>query len=159
MLLALAAFCIIKDYMASHRLHEFIGFEHTNFTNIFSSYNKPLKNCVVFCWFIFIAVFIFVCLLNTVELLRPEQESIYTWFERSGALVGACAIFIEFKLKLIDSTLDQAALVFEPEPFAKLSKYESYKQYLHWLALAYGIIGTLIWSYGSPFLIIIKKLF
>jgi len=96
--------------------------------------------------------------LNTVEVFRPAQESLNTWFERSGAIIGACAIFIEFKLKLIDSYLDQASMVFKPEVFKKLSKYESYKKYLHWCALTYGIIGTLIWSYGSPFLVFINEL-
>lgn len=137
---------------------ELIGFEHSKFTEIFSSYDNPLKHRVRFCWFVLSSVFIFVYLLNTLEILRPAQESSYTWFERSGAIIGACAIFIEFKLKLIGSYLDQASMEFKPEVFTTLSKYESYEKYLHWLALTYGIIGTLIWSYGSPFLAFINKL-
>ncbi|MFT6138607.1 MAG: hypothetical protein ACJAUJ_001702 [Salibacteraceae bacterium] len=139
-------------------LPSFIGFDHPQFDDLFASYHSPMKWRVIFCWLVFISLLVFVILLNTIEALRPSQESSYSWFERSGALIGACAVFVEFKLKLIDTILHSASMSFKPDVYQKLIKYDVYKNYLHWMALTYGIVGTLIWSYGSPFLILLSKL-
>ncbi len=136
----------------------FIGLDHPQFDEIFVSYHSPMKRRVIFCWIVLLSVLAFVVLINTVELLRPAQETTYSWFERSGALIGACAVFIEFKLKLIDDVLASGSMKFDPDAYNKLLKYYTYKKHLHLMALTYGILGTLIWSYGSPFLIFISKL-
>lgn len=132
-----------------------IGYKSENYVAIFASYETPLMKRVVFCSAVFLFVFILVLLLNTVEILRPSQESPYSWFERSGALIGACAVYVEFKLKLMDSIMEQASMKFEPDVFQDLGKYDRYKNNLHRVALAYGVVGTLIWSYGSPFLVFV----
>jgi hypothetical protein len=136
----------------------FIGFNHPSFDEVFMSYKKPLKKMVIFCWSVLLLVLFLVILLNTLDALRPVQEMPYTWFERSGALLGACAVFIEFKLKLIDTILDRGAMKFEPEPYNKLMVFHVQKEYLHQAALFYGITGTLIWSYGSPIWIYLDRL-
>ena len=128
----------------------FVGFDHPEFERIFNSFKDPMKKRVIFCWTILLSVFVFVVLLNTVDFLRPAQESNFTWFERSGALLGACAVFVEFKLKLIDEILSSGSMKFEPESYKKLVVYHYKKEHLHRAALAFGIVGTIIWSYGSP---------
>lgn len=140
------------------RLPVFIGFDSENFEDIYSSYKKPIIRRILFCAAVFALVFIFVLVINTVEAIRPSQESVFTWFERSGALVGACAVFVEFKLKLIDDILSQASMRFKPDVYRTFGKYYKHKNYLHRTALAYGIIGALIWSYGSPFLVLLKNI-
>ena len=54
----LTAYRTIKDHMVP-RPPELIGFEHSKFTEIFSSYDNPLKHRVRFCWFVLSSVCIF----------------------------------------------------------------------------------------------------
>ncbi|ADT94404.1 hypothetical protein [Shewanella scandinavica] len=145
--------------MTRSRLPTFIGFDSEGFENIYSSYKEPIVKRIGFCSAAFALTFIFVLIINTVEAIRPFQESAYTWFERSGALIGACAVFVEFKLKLIDDIVSQASTRFKPDVYATFGKYCRYKNYLHRTALFYGIIGALIWSYGSPFLVLVKNIY
>lgn len=145
--------------MTRPQLPIFIGFDNENFENIYASFKDPIVKRMLFCTAAFFLVFIFVLIINTVEAIRPSQESAYTWFERSGALIGACAVFIEFKLKLIDDILSQASIRFKPDVYKTFGEYYRYKNYLHRTALAYGIIGALIWSYGSPFLVLAKNIY
>jgi len=138
------------------QLPTFIGFKHPKFDEIFDSYKNPMKKRIIFCWGVLLLVFILVVLLNTLGALRPDQEQVFTWFERSGALLGASAVFVEFKLKLIDEILTSASMKFEPDPYNKLITYHYKKEHLHWAVLVFATVGTIIWSYGSPiwFLII-----
>ena len=140
------------------KLPIFIGLNHPKFDEAFDSYKNPIKKRVMFCWAVLLLVFILVFLLNTVSFLRPEQEDAFTWFERSGALLGAIAVFVEFKLKLIGEKLDSGAMIFEPEAYDRLMIYHYKKEHLHSTALVFGVVGTLIWSYGSPILHLVISL-
>jgi flagellar biosynthesis protein FliQ len=145
--------------MTRPRLPIFIGYDSENFENIYSSYKEPIVKRIVFCSAAFALTFIFALIINTIEAIRPIQESAYTWLERSGALIGACAVFVEFKLKLIDDIVSQASARFKPDVYRTFGKHCRYKSYLHCTALFYGIIGALILSYGSPLLVLVKNIY
>jgi hypothetical protein len=140
------------------RLPVFVGREHENFEEIYASFIKPLHRLFLFCilWFLGLTVFIF-C-INTIDLLRPVEESIGSWFERSGALIGVCGMLVEFKLKTVDNILGNASMAFKPDVYQSFGKYEKYKSYMHVTALTYAIVGAIIWSYGSPVLVWINHL-
>ncbi|TYZ35446.1 hypothetical protein [Vibrio alginolyticus] len=130
----------------------FIGREHDNFEEIFNNYTKPLKVNLWLsaAWLIGLATV--VVLMNTLDFLKPEQESIGGWFERSGALLGVCGMLVEFRLKTIDNIIQNASMKFTPDVFQEFVRYERYKGYFHKLVLSYAIIGAIMWSYGSPVL-------
>jgi hypothetical protein len=135
------------------RLPEFVGREHDRFNEIYASFITPLNNNFLFCglWFLGLAILI-VC-INTIDFLRPFEESIGSWFERSGALIGVCGLLVEFRLKTIDNIIGCASMTFTPDVYKTFGKYEEYKSYMHTVALIYAILGAIIWSYGAPVLI------
>jgi len=62
------------------------------------------------------------------------------WFQRSGALMGALSIYIAFHESSQRITKQDNTLNINTEIWYQ------------WLALALGIIGTIIWAYGDlPF--------
>ncbi|EGR0068545.1 hypothetical protein LQK65_003214 [Vibrio parahaemolyticus] len=134
------------------QLPVFIGREHKDFDTIFNSYTKPLKMNLWFCAIWLVGLATVVVLMNTIDDLKPEQETVGGWFERSGALVGVCGMLVEFRLKTVDSIIHSASMRFTPDVFQVFVNYEKYKGYFHKLALSYAIIGAIMWSYGSPVL-------
>lgn len=62
------------------------------------------------------------------------------WFQRSGALMGAAGIYIGFHEGNWKITAINASV------------YINTEIWYQWLALALGVLGTLVWAYGDlPF--------
>jgi hypothetical protein len=97
-------------------------------------------------------------ILNLAPGLRPDEETVGSWFERSGALVVVFGLVAEFRVRRIESTLEMAALRLEPEYFKKLAPFERRVVFLHRAVLIYAAFGALIWSYGEPLLTGLSKL-
>lgn len=95
--------------------------------------------------------------LNLAPGIRPGEESIGSWFERSGALVGVFGLIAEFRARRIEGTLDMAALRLETEYYAKLVLFEHRVAFLHRAVLVYAAFGALVWSYGEPLLTGLSK--
>lgn len=95
-------------------------------------------------------VFLVFLMLNFFHFLKPIDESIGSWLERSGAIVGAVALMVEFRVKKLESAMTSASMRLAPTLYARVSKYETHLKWLHRIVLFYGISGTIIWSYGEP---------
>ncbi|TOD57574.1 hypothetical protein CGI23_25240 [Vibrio parahaemolyticus] len=84
---------------------------------------------------------VIVIILSSISLYSDiSVEDGYFWFQRSGALMGAAGIYIGFhegnwKIAARNDNL-----------------YINTEIWYQWLALALGVLGTLIWAYGDlPF--------
>ncbi len=114
-----------------------------------SALKKELHTCIAL---LLLTLSIFGC-LNFVPFMRPSFETAGSWFERSGALVGVMAMFIEFRSRRISNLLSNAMLQLPPSLFQKINQYASHESIIHKVVLVLGILGAVIWSYGSPILI------
>lgn len=91
----------------------------------------------------FIAIF--------VPALMPEKETIATWFQRSGAIVVALAVWVEIKNNAISGYIYPSGL--SSGEFAELKEsYGLYFNIIKWSGFVLAICGTVIWGYGDiPF--------
>lgn len=92
------------------------------------------------------------CSLNFVSFMRPSFETAGSWLERSGALVGVMAMFIEYRSRNISNLLDNATPRLPPLLFQQINHYAYHESIIHKVVLFLGISGAVIWSYGSPIL-------
>lgn len=97
-------------------------------------------------------------ILNFLPFMRPSFETAGSWLERSGALVGVMAMFIEFRSRGISNLLDNAVLIMPQTLFQKINRYSNHESVIHKIVLGLGATGAVIWSYGSPILIGIQSL-
>lgn len=119
-----------------------------------SALKKEFYICVVLL-IVTIGVFGF---LNFSSFMRPNFETVGSWLERSGALVGAMAMFIEFRARRISNLLNNAVPKFPPLLFQQIARYSTHESIIRKTVLFLGILGAVIWSYGSPILIFIQRL-
>ncbi|WP_399424936.1 hypothetical protein [Vibrio campbellii] len=84
---------------------------------------------------------VIVIILSSISLYSDiSTEDSYFWFQRSGALMGAAGIYIGFHEGNWKMTTRNQNL------------YINTQIWYQWLALALGVLGTLIWAYGDlPF--------
>ncbi|WP_229651872.1 hypothetical protein, partial [Vibrio parahaemolyticus] len=84
---------------------------------------------------------VIVIILSSISLYSDiSTEDGYFWFQRSGALMGAAGIYIGFHEGNWKMTTRNQNL------------YINTQIWYQWLALALGVLGTLIWAYGDlPF--------
>ncbi len=85
-------------------------------------------------------------LLSLMGSFRPQAEQPGQWFERSGAVMTAFAVFAQFKASTI-------ATMIAGSTFAE--SWEAYRRY-KWaqilvagLSLVLVVVGTVIWGYGD----------
>ncbi|WP_299178790.1 hypothetical protein [uncultured Neptuniibacter sp.] len=79
-----------------------------------------------------------------------ENETLSTWFQRSGSLMVIIAIITEFKLYSLNDYFDlNNTRMFVPVDLPKT--YKSTYFVISIVALMSMLIGTLIWGYGDIF--------
>ena len=91
-------------------------------------------------------------LLSLLGSFKPQAEPAGQWFERSGAVMTAFAVFAQFKAGGIASLIQGTTFA---ESWEAYRKYKAYQASLNILSLSLIIVGTLIWGYGDlllPFL-------
>lgn len=88
-------------------------------------------------------------ILFSFSSIRPPNESVSTWVERFGALVGILSLLIDSKLKGTNSYLDTAAMHLPPTLFQSLKSSYRYIPYCEKAALFFAIAGAITWAYGS----------
>jgi len=83
--------------------------------------------------------------------LVPEGETIASWFQRSGAIVVALAVWVELKNNSINSYIYPSGI--GSSNFGILnSEYKFYFLAVRWFGFFLAISGTIIWGYGDiPF--------
>jgi len=102
------------------------------------------------CALLVLGVLLVFLMLNFLPLLKPNEESIGSWLERSGAIIGAIALVVEFRIKKMENAITHASLKLAPSLYARVSEYEIHLKWLHRIVLFYGVSGAIIWSYGEP---------
>ncbi|MGR3002143.1 hypothetical protein ABMY37_20830 [Vibrio vulnificus] len=80
--------------------------------------------------------------------LMLKNETVATWFQRSGAIVVALAVWIEIKNNAISGYIYPSG--FSTSDFVILKQdYGLYFNLIKWTGFLLAIIGTLIWGYGD----------
>ncbi|WP_394178690.1 hypothetical protein [Marinomonas posidonica] len=121
-------------------------------------YESALKKEFYICVALLIVTFGIFSSLNFAPFMRPSFETAGSWLERSGALVGVMAMFIEFRSRRISNLLDNVIPQLPPSLFQQIDRYSTHESIIHKIVLFLGISGAVIWSYGSPILIGIQSL-
>jgi succinate dehydrogenase/fumarate reductase cytochrome b subunit len=85
-------------------------------------------------------------LFSLTGIFRPEEEAVGQWFQRSGAVMTAFAVFAHFKAGGIATMI--AGTTFA-ETWEAYHKYNRLQALAAWLSLVLVVIGTLIWAYGD----------
>jgi len=78
-------------------------------------YEDALKKEVLICIGLCLLITVIFFCLHFVPFLKPSFETTGSWLERFGALVGAMAMYIEFRSKRISTIFDNASVRFPPE--------------------------------------------
>lgn len=116
------------------------------------NFESALKKEFYICIALLLVTFSIFGSLNFVPFMRPSFETAGSWLERSGALVGVMAMFIEFRSRRISNLLDNAVPRLPSSLFQQINHYASHESIIHKVVLFLGISGAVIWSYGSPIL-------
>ncbi|MBB1295505.1 hypothetical protein [Pseudoalteromonas sp. SR41-4] len=115
-------------------------------------YELALKKEFWVCVALLMGTLIIFGTLNFVPFMKPSFETAGSWLERSGALVGVMAMFIEFRSRYISNLLNNAVPQLPPSLFQQIYRYAKHESIIHKIVLFLGASGAVIWSYGSPIL-------
>jgi hypothetical protein len=85
-------------------------------------------------------------LFSLTDILAPEDEPLGQWFQRSGAVMTAFAVFAQFKAAGIATMIAGSTFA---ETWEAYHKYNRFQALAAWLSLVLVVIGTLIWAYGD----------
>jgi hypothetical protein len=121
-------------------------------------YESALKKEFYICVALIIVTLGIFSTLNFVPFMRPSFETAGSWLERSGALVGVMAMFIEFRSRRISNLLNNAMNQLPISLFQQIDRYSNHETIFHKVVLFIGALGAVIWSYGSPILMGIQSL-
>ena len=85
-------------------------------------------------------------LFSLTGIFRPEDEPLGQWFQRSGSVMTAFAVFAHFKAGGIATMIAGGTFA---ETWEAYHKYNRIQALAAWLSLVLVVIGTLIWAYGD----------
>lgn len=104
---------------------------------------KELIQCIPL-----IAIAIMIPLISLYWDYRPQNESIETWFQRSGSFIVLLAVWVEYKLFSINGDVNPNGIITEQQ--GRLSeKFRPWHKVSAYFAAFLAIFGTLIWGYGD----------
>ena len=81
-------------------------------------------------------------------VLVPENESISTWFQRSGSIMVICSLWVEYKLFGINGDVFPSGLCSGQE-VRLAEQYKLRVQIVKYMAVVGALSGTVIWGYGD----------
>jgi hypothetical protein len=85
-------------------------------------------------------------LFSLADIFAPEDEPLGQWFQRSGAVMTAFAVFAHFKAGGIATMIAGSTFA---ESWEAHHRYNRLQTLAAWLSLVLVVIGTLIWAYGD----------
>jgi hypothetical protein len=88
------------------------------------------------------------------SFLKPNSETVASWFQRSGALTTAVAVFAQLK---IGNFLEEIRGGIFAESWIMHKKYHRHQSILSFASVVLVIVGTLVWAYGDLFLNLLSK--
>jgi hypothetical protein len=104
---------------------------------------KELLHCILF-----IAIAILIPFVSLYWDCRPQNESIGTWFQRSGSFMVLLAVLVEYKLFSINGDVNPNGVI-SVEQGELSEKFGRWHKVSTYLAVLLAILGTLIWGYGD----------
>jgi cellobiose-specific phosphotransferase system component IIC len=85
-------------------------------------------------------------LLSLVGSFRPQAEPPGQWFERSGAVMTAFAVFAQFRASGIATLIAGGTF---GESWEAYYKYKRHQAVAAALSLVLVVLGTVVWGYGD----------
>lgn len=86
----------------------------------------------------------------------PNGETPGGWFQRSGSIMVALAVWSEIKNNVLSPYFDLQGLV-STDAITLQKDYEIYFLLIRWVGLIFAILGTLVWGYGDIALNLMKN--
>ena len=83
--------------------------------------------------------------------VKPEEEPIFTWFQRSGSIMVIFAILMELVVYPVNSimNLPRYAITINEFPEQAVELYKPYYTAMVISGYVVAILGTIIWGYGD----------
>ena len=78
--------------------------------------------------------------------VRPSTDTLGAWFQRSGALTTALAVFAQVKAGNFAERIRGGTFA---ESWTYYHKYKNYQTAAFWISAISVISGTVIWGYGD----------
>jgi hypothetical protein len=85
-------------------------------------------------------------LFSLTGIFRPQAEPLGQWFQRSGAVMTAFAVFAQFKAGGIATMIAGSTFA---ESWEAYHKYNRFQALAAVLSLVLVVIGTVVWGYGD----------
>src|SRR5580704_1380512 len=86
-------------------------------------------------------------LFSLTGIFAPEDDPLGQWFQRSGAVMTAFAVFAHFKAAGISTTMIAGGTF--SETWEAYHKYNRLQALAAWMSLVLVVIGAVIWAYGD----------
>ncbi|MBL7005129.1 MAG: hypothetical protein ISR69_14015 [Gammaproteobacteria bacterium] len=113
-----------------------------------SEEERPKVTKTLFFGVVTIAIGVFIPIIAIFVSVRPEGESLNTWFQRSGSIMVIVAVWAEVKLSHIQHLLNPTG-VYTNDCLKLRKEYGTYYNLIVWLVSLIAVAGTLIWGYGD----------
>ncbi len=107
---------------------------------------KDIKRLVFGCAIAIIGILIPVFAYH--GMLKPVNELLGIWFQRSGSIVVIFAVWLEYSLLKLQSNVVLTDMV-ETTKRYPIEKYTPLYKGLQVIAAALAVVGTVIWGYGD----------
>ncbi len=118
-----------------------------------STENKPyatepqLVNSLWLCLIAF-SLIILIPILSYNSFFKPVEDPANIWFQRSGALITICALFMDLQIYRINQFLNPSGYV--SVGFSEFkSKYNKLYVFLTIIGFLSTVAGTVVWGYGD----------
>jgi len=81
--------------------------------------------------------------------LLPENEDIFSWIQRSGALITIVSIFMYETTLKIDSLINPINAIGSNYIGDDQTRFNRKNKFLKFISIVFTICGTWIWGYGD----------
>jgi hypothetical protein len=85
-------------------------------------------------------------IISLIPALKPNSESIETWFQRSGAITAIFATFAQFRINNFLESIRGGTFA---ESWTLYRIFIRRQTVISWLATFTAIWGAMVWAYGD----------
>ena len=85
-------------------------------------------------------------LLSLCSVLRPDAETLPSWFQRSGSVTSIFAAFAQYRINNFLESIRGGTFA---ESWALYRLFATHQYVLSWIITAIAIWGALVWGYGD----------
>lgn len=106
--------------------------------------DKSFKNIYIIMFFTMLIPFVALY----IPILKPSDELLAFWFQRSGSIIVVLALWIELKNNKANSLINPRGFITEEFEVIK-KEYGKRHSFVTWFGFWVAIIGSIIWGYGD----------